>query len=62
MDLTDHTAPADIERDLMNLIPRKDWTDFSHWIIFHGRETCTARNPRCAQCPVNDWCPGAFAT
>jgi len=58
--LTDHTDPADIERDLMRMIPRADWTDFSHRIIFHGREVCTARAPRCRQCQLNDICPSAF--
>jgi len=59
--LTDHTIPSDIERDLMRIIPQADWTDFSHRVIFHGREVCTARNPRCRECQLNDICPSAFA-
>ncbi|MCL2701128.1 MAG: endonuclease III [Phycisphaerae bacterium] len=59
--LTDHTDPADIERDLMKLIPQPDWTDFSHRLIFHGREICHARKPECPVCPLNDICPSAGA-
>ncbi len=49
-----------IEKDLMALVPRKDWTIFSHLLIFHGRNTCTARKPNCAGCPINKLCPSAF--
>jgi len=49
-----------IEKDLMAIIPRKDWTIFSHLLIFHGREICTARRPRCAECPISRHCPSAF--
>ncbi len=49
-----------IEKDLMELIPRKDWTLFGHLLIFHGRQICAARTPDCPLCPVNKLCPGAF--
>ncbi len=49
-----------IEKDLMALVPRKDWTIFSHLLIFHGRNICTARKPNCAGCPINELCPSAF--
>lgn len=51
--------PVKIERDLMAVVPRKDWTVFSHLLIFHGRAVCTARKPRCPDCPVNNLCPSA---
>lgn len=49
-----------IEKDLMSLVPMKDWTVFSHVLVFHGRETCTARKPKCADCVVRELCPSAF--
>jgi endonuclease-3 len=48
-----------IEQDLMKLIPPKEWTSFSHRLIFHGREICVARKPKCAQCLLNELCPSA---
>ena len=51
--------PVLIEQDLMKLIPRKEWTSFSHRLIYHGREICVARKPRCAQCLLNELCPSA---
>ena len=48
-----------IEQDLMNLIPQKQWADASNWLIWHGRERCTARNPDCEHCEVRDLCPSA---
>jgi len=50
-----------IEQDLMQLIPRKDWTFFGHAMIWHGRRVCVARKPRCADCAVAKLCPSAFA-
>ncbi len=49
-----------IEKDLMELVPRKDWSLFSNAVILHGRKTCTARKPNCAGCPINHLCPSAF--
>jgi len=49
-----------IEKDLMALVPRDEWTLFGHVMIFHGRRVCTARKPDCAGCPINDLCPSAF--
>ena len=48
-----------IEQDLMALIPQKEWTNFSHRIIAHGRTICIARKPKCAQCALNELCPSA---
>jgi endonuclease-3 len=52
--------PEKIERDLMELVPKDDWTLFSHLLIFHGRATCTARKPACAACVIEKLCPSAF--
>ncbi|MGI8958143.1 MAG: endonuclease III [Chthoniobacterales bacterium] len=55
--LTKQTDPEKIERDLMKLIPQKDWTDWSHWLIWHGRRRCFARKPDCHHCELLDLCP-----
>jgi endonuclease-3 len=57
--LTAHAQPEKIEQDLMKLIPQKEWTIFSHRLIFHGRQICAARKPRCSECALNDLCPSA---
>lgn len=57
--LTEQTNPEKIERDLMELVPRKDWTIFSHLLILHGRKTCIARRPKCESCRINDLCPSS---
>lgn len=57
--LTRHTDPVKIERDLMDLVPRKDWTLVSHLLIWHGRQVCVARRPRCDQCVLRHGCPSA---
>lgn len=46
-----------IERDLMELLPRKQWVDFSHRMIWHGRRVCVARKPRCEECSMKKFCP-----
>jgi endonuclease-3 len=55
--LTRHTDPVRIERDLMALVPRGQWTLFPHLMIHHGRALCQARKPQCERCPLNDLCP-----
>lgn len=55
--LTGHQDPEKIEQDLMKLVPKKDWVDFSHLLIHHGRKTCDARSPDCPMCPINQDCP-----
>ena len=57
MGLTRHKTPDKIERALMEIVPRQDWIDFSHLLIWHGRKRCTARKPDCIQCEVKDLCP-----
>ncbi|MBI2426293.1 MAG: endonuclease III [Candidatus Kerfeldbacteria bacterium] len=58
--LSKHTSPAKIEQDLMALFPKNEWTNLSHMLIWHGRQICTARKPRCGDCPLNRVCPSAF--
>jgi endonuclease-3 len=55
--LTKHKDAEKIERDLMKLVPREHWTDWSHWLIWHGRRRCYARKPDCGQCEVFHLCP-----
>jgi endonuclease-3 len=55
--LTRHKDPKKIELDLMRVIPKKEWSDFSLRLIFFGRETCTARKPKCPVCPLAHLCP-----
>lgn len=57
--LTAHSDPEKIEQDLMSLVPPKEWTSFSHRMIYHGREICVARKPRCSECALNELCPSA---
>lgn len=57
--LTRSDNPAQVEQDLMRIVPRPEWIHFAHLLIFHGRRTCVARNPRCGVCPVQDLCPSA---
>jgi len=58
--LTSYAEPEKIEKDLMKLIPREKWADFSHWLIWHGRRRCYARKPDCDACEVQHLCPSAF--
>lgn len=57
LDLTRQSDPVKVEQDLVKLIPRDDWTVFSHLLIYHGRAICQARKPKCDQCKLNDLCP-----
>ena len=55
--LTKETDPEKIEQQLMKLVPREQWTLFSHWLIWHGRRRCYARNPDCGHCEIRECCP-----
>ena len=57
MAFTKQEDPHKIELDLMELLPSKEWTMFSHRMIFHGRQICQARKPMCESCPVAKQCP-----
>lgn len=54
---TDQTDPDKVEAEVGALFPRKDWTQLSHNLIWHGRRRCHARKPACGACPVAPWCP-----
>jgi endonuclease III len=55
--LTTSEAPEKIEATLMRLVPKSQWTNFSHWLIWHGRRRCYARNPDCVNCELRLLCP-----
>jgi endonuclease-3 len=57
---TGNTDPEKIEKDLCAILPRQEWAQASHVLIFHGRRCCFARKPDCGACSVNDVCPAAF--
>ncbi|HQF02644.1 MAG TPA: endonuclease III [Phycicoccus sp.] len=54
---TDETDPVKVEHAIGALFPKRDWTQLSHEVIFHGRRTCHAKRPACGACPVAQWCP-----
>jgi endonuclease III len=54
---TRHDSPEKIEQDLMKLVPREQYTVFSHWLIWHGRRRCFARKPDCQLCEIGSLCP-----
>jgi len=55
--LTTNQTAEKIEQDLIALVPKKHWIMFPHWMIFHGRQICIARKPRCTECVLGDICP-----
>lgn len=57
--LTVQEDPIKVEKDLMVLFPKKNWTLLSHLLIFHGRRICVARRPKCGACVLNDLCPSS---
>ena len=57
---TKNEDPVKVEQDLMRLVPRQDWLDLSHLMIFHGRAICQSRKPLCQQCTLSKLCPSAF--
>ena len=57
MGLAKAKTPVEVEKQLMDLIPEKDWIDFGHILIHHGRAVCAARTPRCEDCVVESHCP-----
>jgi endonuclease-3 len=62
LELTKADDPKNIEQDLMKVIPKGKWIDFSHQIIHHGRALCIARRPKCAECPIENICHAADKT
>jgi endonuclease-3 len=62
LELTKNTTPEKVEQDLMKIIPQDRWIAFSHELIHHGRQICIARNPKCADCPLETLCNSADKT
>jgi len=58
--LTKQKDAGKIEKDLMEIVPRKNWIEFAHLLIFHGRRICKARRPLCEQCVVEELCPSSI--
>ena len=57
LELTENKDPVKVEYDLMEQIPKNKWTRFSHQVIAHGRKICSARKPKCLECPLLTLCP-----
>lgn len=55
--LTKEKTPEKIERDLEKLVPQNNWVMFPHWMIYHGRQVCDARKPKCDECTLAEICP-----
>lgn len=60
MHLTNQNNPEKIERDLMSLFLKEQWCELSSLLITHGRNTCSARSPKCKKCMISDLCPSAI--
>ncbi|HOJ09964.1 MAG TPA: endonuclease III [Clostridiales bacterium] len=54
--LTKNDHPEKIEYDLMEIVPKQEWTKFCHQLVYHGRAICTARKPQCTRCPIREHC------
>jgi len=54
--LTDSANPVETEKQLMKIVPKEDWSDAHHWLIWHGRLVCKARKPECEKCKLKDFC------
>ena len=59
--LAEGKTPLEVELGLQKVIPREKWSDAHHWLIWHGREVCKARNPKCDVCPLSKICPSSQA-
>lgn len=55
--LTKRTDATKIEQDLMQILPKREWVDFAHRMIEHGRQICIARKPKCSECSMREFCP-----
>jgi endonuclease-3 len=60
LSLTENKDPERIEQDLMKITPREEWSNLSHFLIFHGRAVCIARRPKHDVCVLNGFCPSAW--
>ena len=61
MKLAEGKTPLEVELGLQKIIPRENWSAAHHWLIWHGREICKARNPKCNDCPLSKVCPSSTA-
>ena len=61
MKLAEGKTPLEVELGLQKIIPREKWSDAHHWLIWHGREICAARKPKCSTCPLAHVCPSSQA-
>lgn len=59
--ISDQKTADKIERELMELVPKKDWIQFGQWITWHGRRVCNAKKPKCGECVLSDICPSSQA-
>ena len=59
MKLAEGKTPLEVELGLQKIIPKEKWGDAHHWLIWHGREVCKARNPKCNACPLSKICPSS---
>ena len=59
LQLSETQDAVKLEFDLCEIVPKKDWTEFSHLLIWHGRNICFARKPECGRCPIAKYCPSA---
>lgn len=57
--LAEGKTPLEVEQGLQKIIPREKWADAHHWLIWHGREICSARKPKCNACPLSKICPSS---
>jgi endonuclease III len=60
LNLTQEKTAEKIEQDLIQIVPKKDWVIFPHLMIYHGRKVCRARNPVCAECEIEKYCPSSY--
>lgn len=58
--LAEGKTPLEVELGLQKIIPQEKWADAHHWLIWHGREICKARKPKCDDCPLNKVCPSVY--
>lgn len=57
--IAEGSTPLEVELGLQKIIPREKWADAHHWLIWHGREICSSRSPKCSICPLKEICPSA---
>ncbi len=62
LELTKETTPQKVEQDLVKIVPHDHWIAYSHEVIFHGRQICIARKPRCADCTLEKLCNSSDKT